>query len=177
MNILMSDIFEFYELRISCHIKSMNYFAEILGYHFPEHDGDKVIEPIRTGYAYVFYNTYHKNFHLTPEHEALCKDAGRLHHEHASHHIQAYNTVSEIPDICLYEMISDWSSANFEQMNIIKDKEAVSIEEWFDKNMAQYPWTPHQLEIIKKSFEKIAKETDTKTITQIWQPLLAKADL
>ncbi|MBR5904372.1 MAG: hypothetical protein IKZ49_02445 [Alphaproteobacteria bacterium] len=177
MNILMGDIFDFYELRISCHIKSMNYFADILGYHFPEHDRDKVVEPIRTGYAYVFYNTYHKNFHLTPEHEALCKDARRLHHEHASHHIQAYNNVSEIPDICIYEMIADWSSANFEQMNIIKDKDAISIEEWFDKNMSSLGWTEHQLEIIKNSFEKIAKTTDEETITKIWLPLLEKADL
>ena len=177
MNVLMSDIFEFYELRISCHVKSMNYFADILGYHFPEHDGDKVEEPIRTGYAYVFYNAYHKNFHLSNEHIALCKDAGRLHHEHANHHIQHYSDASQIPDIYLYEMIADWASANFEQMNIIKEKDAVSIEEWFANNMAQYNWTNHQLEIIKNAFEKIAKNTNNETVVAIWQPVVEKSDL
>ena len=51
MNINVNDIFDFYELRIKSHVAAVNYFASLLGYHFPEHDGDKVIEPIRTGYS------------------------------------------------------------------------------------------------------------------------------
>ena len=178
MNINVNDIFDFYETRISCHIKAMNYFAELLGYHFPEHDSDKVIEPVRTGYAYIFYKTYHKNFHPTLEHEALCKDAQKIHHDHATHHIQFYNNkVNEIPDIRLYEMIADWSSANFEQMNIIHDKEAVPLEAWFNMKMAQLPWTEKQLEIIHKSFDLIAQSTDENTVIEIWKPVLEKADL
>ena len=68
MRIDLNDIFDFYELRLKCHVKSVNYFASILGYHFPEHDNDKNHEPIRTGYAYVFYKNYHKNFYLKSEH-------------------------------------------------------------------------------------------------------------
>lgn len=173
----MDDIFDFYELRIKCHVASMNYFASLFGYHFPEHDSDKVREPIRTGYAYIFYKTYHKNFHVTPEHEALCKDAINLHHGYAMHHIQHYKSAKDIPDIHLYEMISDWASANFEQMNIIHDPESVSLQEWFDNKMADQEWTQHQLDIIKKSFDIINKNTDVKTITEIWQPILEKSDL
>lgn len=177
MNINVNDIFDFYETRIKCHVNSMNYFASLLGYHFPEHDSDKVIEPIRTGYSYIFYKTYHRNFHATPEHEALCKDAINLHHAHASHHIQSYTDVSQIPDVRIYEMVSDWASANFEQMNIIHEPDSVSLTTWFKNKMAQLPWTKHQLEIINKSFEIIDKNTDEEKVKVIWQPVLEKADL
>ena len=177
MNINVNDIFDFYESRIKCHVASMNYFASLLGYHFPEHDSDKVIEPVRTGYAYIFYQTYHKNFHPTPEYAALCEDAKDIHHSHAPHHIQYYKHVSEIPDIRLYEMVADWASANFEQMNIIHETDAVPITEWFDNNIKKLGWSEHQLDIIYKSFEIIGKNTNVETITKIWQPLLEKANL
>lgn len=177
MNINVNDIFDFYETRIKCHIESMNYFASLLGYHFPEHDSDKVQEPIRTGYSYIFYKTYHKNFHPTPEHETLCKDAINLHHAHAPHHIQYYTDVSQIPDVRIYEMVSDWASANFEQMDIIHEPDSVPLEIWFKNKMAKLPWTKHQLEIFKKSFEIIDKNTDIEKVKVIWQPVLEKADL
>jgi len=177
MNINLDDIFDFYELRIKCHVASMNYFASLLGYHFPEHDSDKVREPIRTGYAFIFYKTYHKNFHATPEHEALCNDAIKLHHEYATHHLQHYQNAQDIPDVNLYEMVADWASANFEQMNIIHEPDSVSLEEWFNKKMANAGWSDHQLEIMKKSFDIINKNTDVEMITNIWQPILEKSDL
>ena len=177
MNINMNDVFDFYENRIKCHVESVNYFAGLLGYHFPEHDSDKVIEPIRTGYAYVFYNTYHKNFHLTDDMSALCKDAHDTHHKHASHHIEAYKNVKEIPDVCLYEIVSDWASANFEQMNIIHDKEAVSLQTWFNRNISQLGWNKHQMDIIQKSFAVFDQKTDANKVKAIWQPLLEHADL
>ena len=129
MNISTQDIFEFYEMRIACHVKSVNYFAGLLGYHFPEHDSDKVQEPIRTGYAYIFYNSYHPKLHLMDEYFALCKDAHDMHHKHSVHHIESYKDVKDIPDIRLCEMIADWASANFEQINIIHEPGSVPIEE------------------------------------------------
>ena len=177
MKIDMKDIFEFFELRIKSHITAVNYFAELLGYHFPEHDCNKIIEPIRTGYAYIFYQTYHKNFHPTAEHLALYKEAQDIHHSHTPHHIQYYKHVSEIPDIYLYEMVADWASANFEQKNIIKCTDTKSIEQWFQENMAQFDWAPNQLEIIKKSFDIIKKNTNAEYVKTIWQPLLEKSDL
>ena len=177
MNINMNDIFEFYELRIKSHVAAVNYFASLLGYHFPEHDGDKVKEPIRTGYAYIFYKTYHKNFHATPEHESLCRDAINLHHFAATHHIQHYKHVSEIPLVNVYEMVADWASANFEQKNIIQDPGAIEIETWFQNKMANQGWTNEQMDIINKSFEIIRKNTDAEYVTSIWAPLLEKADL
>lgn len=177
MNININDIFDFYELRIKSHVASVNYFASLLGYHFPEHDGDKVKEPIRTGYAYIFYKTYHKNFHPMPEHVALCDDAIKLHHFGATHHIQHYKHVSEIPLIHIYEMIADWASANFEQMNIIRDPEAVELETWFQNKMAGQGWTDEQMNIIQKSFEIIHTNIDAEHVKSIWAPLLEKADL
>lgn len=177
MNIDVNDIYEFSRLRIACHVESVNYFAELLGYHFPEHDNDKNIEPMRTGYAYIIYAMYHKNFHLTPEHEQLCMDAKQNHHKHAAHHIQYYKNIADIPDIRIYEMVSDWASANFEQKNIICIPGAICISDWFEQNRADVGWMPHQLDLINKSIQIINANTDEKIVRKIWEPVLEKSDL
>ena len=176
MKVDLTDIFDFYELRIKCHIESVNYFASILGYHFPEHDSDKTHEPIRTGYAYTFYSKYHKNFHLRPEHSELCKKAQDDHHKHSPHHIEYYKNVSDIPDIRLYEMLSDWASADFEIKNVIKDDKYVSLREWF-KTISSLPWTEHQLDIINSVFDILDTNVDRAKISAIWEPVLSKSDL
>lgn len=177
MNINLDDIFNFYEQRIKCHVKAVNYFANLLGYSFPEHDSDKVVEPIRTGYSYIFYSTYHKNFHPLPQHIELCNEAIQTHHKHASHHVEHYDNVTDIPDIRLYEIVSDWASANFEQMSIQKKPDATSLWTWFERNMSHYGWSEHQIEIIKKSIDIFDSQTDDKAVLAIWQPLLEKSDL
>ena len=173
MIINTDDIFKFYEKRIECHIKSVNYFASLLGHNFPDHDRDKVKEPIRTGYAYIFYNNYHPQLNLMNEYFDLCKDAHDTHHKHATHHIEHYDNVQNIPDVSLYEMFADWNSANFEQINILHEPDAILLDEWFDKNMSKLPWSDYQLEIIKKSFETIKEKTDKEIVESIWQELLS----
>ncbi len=177
MKILLSEIFDFYALRLKSHVASVNYFADLFGFHFPEHDGDKVKEPLRTGYAYIVYNNYHKNFWISLQQMELCLDSQKMHHEHAPHHLQFYTDVSQIPDLRIYEMISDWASANFEQKNIICDKNAISLRQWFDKNKSGVSWNKHQLEIINDGIAKISEKTDEKILKNIWKSVLEKSDL
>lgn len=171
MLVNINDIFKFYETRLLCHVRSVNYFASLLGHSFPEHDGDKTDEPIRTGYAYIVYNEYHPQLHLVREYFDLCENAKRDHHNHSTHHIPYYTDVSKIPDLRLYEMISDWASANFEQKNILNDPNAIGLEQWFDNNMANHPWTEHQIKLIKKSFDVIREKTDYDVAKSIWNAL------
>ena len=176
MKIDLNDIFDFYELRIKCHVESVNYFASLLGHKFPEHDNDKTKEPIRTGYAYIFYSNYHKNFRLKPEYTELCHKAHDDHHRHSAHHIEYYENVSCIPDIRLYEMVSDWASANFEQKEVIKKEGALSLSEWF-KSISSLPWTKHQLDIINSAFDIFERKANVQEIMAIWKPVLEKSDL
>jgi len=174
MKIDLKDIFDFFELRIACHVQSVNYFASLFGYSFPEHDKDKINEPTRTGYAYVFYSNYHKNFCLKPEHLELCKKVQCDHHKHAPHHIEYYESVADIPDIRLYEMISDMASVDFEQRNVIKAQDSMPLQKWFQINMLSLPWTEHQLGIINSAFDTLKKRTDMEKVLAIWEPLLNK---
>ena len=65
MYIPVEKILDFYEKRTCAHIKSVNYFAGLIGYHFPEHDNDKMTGTIRTGYAHITYAKYHPEFTVT----------------------------------------------------------------------------------------------------------------
>ena len=58
VNVPIETIYEFHKTRTACHVASVNYFAGLLGYHFPEHDNDKNTEPMRTVYAYKNYASY-----------------------------------------------------------------------------------------------------------------------
>jgi hypothetical protein len=156
----------------------VNYFAGLLGYHFPEHDNDKNTEPMRTGYAYKNYASYHPEYKLLDKYVALFDVAHSAHHAHASHHIEFYGgNVAQIPDICLVEMVCDWSAANFEQVSVMGDCEYNATLEWFNAQMAHLNWTDAQMDIIHSALDKIAQNRDDQKIMKIWAPVLEIADL
>ena len=172
MNIPLDKIYEFHKLRTSCHIASVNYFADLVGYHFPEHDNDKNIEPIRTGYAYKNYASYHFEYKMPDNYSELYELAHTIHHMHAPHHIEFYaGDATKISDTCLIEMICDWFSANFEQVNILNDYEYKSVSDWFNAKMSNYNWTPVQLKIIHDVIEKLQRESDSNNLMRIWSTI------
>ena len=178
MHIPVETIIDFHHKRTQCHIDCVNYFAGLLGYHFPEHDNDKNIEPMRTGYAYNNYAKYHPNYNLPANYEDLAKIAITTHHEHASHHVDFYGgDVSKIPNIHLLEMICDWASANFEQVFVLRDYEFETVWEWFNARMKHLNWTDKQLKMIRETTEFLNERTDKEALMQIWQPALEKSDL
>ena len=178
MTIPIEDIYEFHRVRTACHIQCMNYFAGLLGLHFPEHDDDKNIEPMRTGYAYKNYANYHPGYNLPDNYEELAKIAITTHHEHASHHVNFYGgDVSKIPDIHLLEMVCDWASANFEQRFILRDYEFDTVWEWFNARMSDLDWSDAQMKTIRDTTDFLEKHTDKDSVMQIWAPTLAKSDL
>jgi len=174
MNIPIADIYEFHRVRTACHIACMNYFAGLLGYHFPEHDNDKGIEPMRTGYAYKNYANYHPDYNLPDNYEELAKIAISTHHEHASHHVDFYNgDVSQIPDIHVIEMVADWASANFEQLYVLRDCPYNTVLEWFNAVMGNKNWTETQLNMIHTAMKTIEEKMDKDAVMKIWKPTLA----
>ena len=178
MNISIDTIYEFHRVRTGCHIATVNYFAELLGYHFPEHDNDKSVEPMRTGYAYTNYAKYHPKYNLPENYTELFHAAHKTHHEHATHHVQFYGgDVSKIPDVHVIEMVCDWSAANFEQVSVMGDCEYNTTLEWFDAKMAHLNWTDAQMDIIHSTLDKIAQNRDDQKIMKIWSPVLEIADL
>ena len=169
MSILVDNIYEFHKVRTACHVASVNYFANILGYQFPEHDNDKNIEPMRTGYAYKNYAIYHPKYKLPDNYVELFDAAHRTHHEHASHHIEFYDgDVSRIPDICLIEMICDWFSANFEQVFILNDHKYETVMAWVNAKMARKNWSDAQLKTIRETVKILERERDTDALVKIW---------
>ncbi len=173
MKISVDKIYEFHRVRTACHVASVNYFANILGYQFPEHDNDKNIEPMRTGYAYKNYAAYHPKYNLPDNYAELFRLAHKTHHEHASHHIEFYDgDVSRIPDVHLIEMICDWFSANFEQVFIQHDCEYATVKEWLDMKMAHLNWSDAQLKIIHEASELLEHERDNDALMKIWEPVI-----
>ena len=115
MKIPADKILEFHYKRTSTHISCLNYFAGLLGYHFPEHDNDKTYDPIKTGYAYINWAKYHEFCQVTSPQRNLYNSVRTEHYRTQPHHIEYYTDVSKIPNIHLVEMVCDWHSANFEQ--------------------------------------------------------------
>ena len=106
MSTPVDEIYNFHRIRTACHLASVNYFADIIGYHFPEHDNDKNFEPIRTGYAYKNYATYHKSYRMFPAYGGVFQMAHATHHAHASHHIDFYGgDVSRIAKMKIWELV------------------------------------------------------------------------
>lgn len=152
---------------------SVNYFAGLAGYQFPEHDNDKNTEPMRTGYAYKNYAGYHSNYKMPENYDELFNVAHHEHHSHATHHVEYYDgDVARIPDICVIEMVCDWFSANFEQTYILHDYEYETAAEWFDAKMSAHNWTTPQLETIRKMIALLNHKKNVADLMKIWAPVI-----
>ena len=178
MNIPVEDIYDFHRVRTACHIECMNYFAGLLGYHFPEHDNDKGVEPMRTGYAFRNYANYHPGYNIPEKYDDLAKVAIATHHEHASHHIDFYDgDVTKVPNVHLIEMVADWASANFEQLYVLHDCPYEKVIDWFNAVMADKGWTESQLQTIQDAIAFTEKHMDYDSVMEIWQPAIELCDL
>ena len=178
MTIAIEDIYEFHRVRTACHIATLNWFAGLLGMQFPEHDNDKNIEPMRTGYAYKNYASYHHGYYLPENYDELFNIACSTHHKHATHHVEFYgNDVSKIPDIVLAEMLCDWASANFEQRFVLCDYKFNTVWDWFVASMADMNWTPKQLKKIRDMAEFLDGHIDKDAVLEIWETVLTSSEL
>ena len=170
MHIPVETIIDFHHKRTQCHIDCVNYFAGLLGYHFPEHDNDKNKNPIQIGYAYVNYAKYHCA-HLLPAQQDAFRYACQEHHKNNLHHIEHYKELSEITPITLIEMVCDWESANFEQNHILKDTKFYTTIDWFD-GIRNIGWSKDQQKFIEETIKKIDLMSNYDDIIKIWQPLI-----
>ena len=177
MKISLKEIFAFHTVRTQCHVDVLNYFAEILGYHFPEHDNDKNQEPIRTGYAFCNYARYHKGFVLLPEYEELFQRVRTEHHNRQPHHLNYYSIPQDIPKITLIEMVCDWHSANFEQRFILQDKGFDSVMDFYEQKILELGWDAAQRDFIVSLIIRLSDAQNNQDVMDIWKPTLQLSDL
>jgi hypothetical protein len=176
MKISVEKIFQFHRLRTQTHIDCLNYYAGLLGYHFPEHDNDKNHDTICTGYAYYNWAKYHPEYTMSPAHRELFELAKHEHHTHQPHHVWYYENTADIDDVTLIEIICDWHSASFEQRFIThEDPLDYDVRTFFEKNLMVNPklhWTTHQIELINSTIDFLEMYAEHDTILKIWLPLL-----
>lgn len=175
MAISAEKILEFHRARTAAHIDCLNYHAALLGYHFPEHDNDKMSGTIQNGYAYINYAKYHPECKLSTAQRDLYEHAHSEHHKTQPHHIEYYDDVSKISDMTLVQMVCDWFSANFEQIYILHEVSPQSVMDYFDMFLRDKPglnWTQHQIDFIAQLCDFLDTYADFDTIMNIWRPLL-----
>lgn len=176
MAISADTILKFHHLRTSAHIQCLNYFAGLLGYHFPEHDNDKMSGPICMGYAYINYAKYHPDCKLTPPQLELYNDKHHEHHHTQPHHLEYYSDTTTIPDVILIEMVCDWHSANFEQRFVTnEDTRDYTVQRFFNESILsnpKYKWHPAQIDLINELITFLGNYADHDAIMAIWRPVM-----
>ena len=174
MIIALKTIMDFHHKRTQAHIDCLNYFAGLLGYHFPEHDNDKNSGQMRTGYAYINYANYHPDFKISNARTELYHEMHAEHHRMQSHHIEHYTSASDITDITLIEMVCDWHSANFEQNHVIHNPSSTSVRDFFDTIMQhKMNWSEKQIALIYEVIDFLSIYANYDDIMAIWRPLLS----
>ena len=174
MLIPIKKILDFHQLRTQSHIDCVNYFAGLIGYHFPEHDYDKMLGTIRTGYAHAVYKKYHPEFTLTETQRELYEMVHDDHHNSQPHHLEHYqNDVSKISDMTLMEMICDWHSASFEQRFIThEDSIGHTVYDYWSTRLHHLNWSEHQITTITEILEFLDMYTNHNDVMKIWSPLI-----
>ncbi len=169
MQTSIDTIREFFHRRTAAHIAALNYFAELLGYHFPEHDNDKHREPYLTGYAYWVWVQHHPHCKLLPQQEIAFRDAQSEHHRMQPHHVEHYASVRDIPQIVLTEMICDWHSANNETLYLHENPTYPTVIDWFNACMADRDWTDDQRKYITDTCAYLAATANAAHVTNLWR--------
>ena len=172
MPVPIDEILKFHESRTKRHIAAVNYFAGLLGCHFPKHDYDKFIDPIRVGYAYYNYARYHDGCKISKQYQDAFTKSHDEHHSTQPHHLEHYKTVQEIPNNILIEMVCDWASANFEQTNISQENDFESVMGYFNECISSLNWTDSQREFIIKTIQQIEQTCDERGLYAIWDGLI-----
>lgn len=176
MQISIDTIYEFHKIRTSAHINSLNYFAGLLGYHFPEHDNDKMSGPMQTAYAFRIYFRYHPEYNIPKANLDLFRQMHAEHHRMQPHHLEHYCDVSKINDITLVEMVCDWHSASFEQRFIThEDKHDYTVQKYFDNVILKNPkynWSSHQIDLINNLIQFLDTYANHDAVMEIWRPVL-----
>ena len=175
MHIPHDRLYDFHRLRTKAHVDCMNYFARLLGYHFPEHDNDKLSDTICTGYVYHNYQKYHPDFQITPAHQELFEFARAEHHRTQPHHLEYYDDVRSISDMTLIEMVCDWHSASFEQRFIThEDPYDYIVRDFYYIYLHNtYNFSEHQTDLILQLCDFLDTYTDHNAVMKIWTPLLS----
>ena len=174
MHISSKTLYDFHTRRTTAHINCLNYFAGLLGYHFPEHDNDKHSDTIRTGYVYYNYAKYHPDYTFTSAQQELFEFARREHHYTQPHHFEYYSDVRNISDITLVEMVCDWHSASFEQRYLThEDPMDYTVRDWFNLLIQdKYPFTQHQIDFIYQLIDFLDMYTNHDDAMRCWLPML-----
>ena len=168
----MDEILAFHKSRTHRHIAAVNYFAGLMGYHFPKHDYDKFNDPIQVGYSYINYTNYHPDCKISQQYADAFKKANHEHHSTQPHHIEYYKNVQNIPHDVLIEMVCDWCSANFEQSNILHNNEFGSVIDFFDKQLSQLNWTDKQRETIIQTINFMEQNAAPDKLYAIWADII-----
>ena len=176
MIISLKTIMDFHHKRTQAHIDCLNYFAGLLGYHFPEHDNDKMSGPICMGYAYINYAKYHPDCKLTPTQLELYNDKHHEHHHTQPHHLEYYADTRTIPNIVLVEMVCDWHSANFEQRFVTnEDTRDYTVQRFFNESILsnpKYKLHPVQIDLINELITFLGNYADHDAVMTIWRPVM-----
>ncbi len=167
----IETIRDFFRRRTAAHIAALNYFAGLLGYHFPEHDNDKHREPCLTGYAYWVWAQHHPHCTLLPQQEQIFRDARDEHHRMQPHHIEHYASVRDIPKIVLTEMICDWHSANNESLYLHESPTYPHVIDWFNACCGHLDWSDDQRKYITDTCEFLSQNADPDVVTKLWAQL------
>lgn len=176
MQIDVEKILDFHVRRTNAHVNCMNYFAGLVGYHFPEHDNDKFVGSMKNAYAFIVWAKYHPEFVVPDTYRELFRMMHDEHHKMQPHHLEHYDSVTDIDDITLVEMICDWHSANFEQRFVtFEDRRDFDVRMYFDSVLgdnARYNWTRRQLDLIYQIIDFLEMYANHNEIMKIWRPLM-----
>lgn len=168
MQVSVDDVMNFHILRTQCHVNTVNYFAKLLGVQFPLHDSDKYSEPCSSAYAYINYALHHPDCVLRPEQIDAFRAAQIEHHRLQPHHFEHYSDATQIPPLCISEMVCDWHSANFEQNNIVHKSEFPTIMDFYTRRVIPRNLTRQQTAQIMQHFETIKSAFNPSDVMSIW---------
>ena len=167
------EMIDFVTDRINRHIKSVNYFASLIGRHYPDHDLDKFDEPLFSryvvGYWYLFNNDTSLADNVTPEFREAFIAAKKPHYQTRSHHTDYWGNPHDMPPVALEEMACDMFAMCAEKNMRGLKRAKKFLDYWVEDTPQWFQYSKEQDSIMRDLFAKLEARWNRDDFLKIWE--------
>ncbi|MDR2770380.1 MAG: DUF5662 family protein [Rickettsiales bacterium] len=181
-DVVVTDAMEEYFLRrLFRHRLSVNYFAELVGYHFPEHDASKLCRSEYSPYILRIWDLHVEPLPMSARQRASVSIAADHHYFFNPHHAQYWGAhTRSIPEPIMIEMSCDISAVHFEK-ELIRyrgqpNRHASAREYFITEEFPKYDFSDKQKKFLTDMTDELAGKIKPEDFADIWRRPLKYGD-
>jgi len=160
------EMIEHSKRRTNAHIASVNYFSSLLDKNFPEHDADKLREPLLSAYGLLTHFFFKDSWPASKTNEF--EQYLQQHRQSNPHHSEAYANIADLQEEHIPEMVCDWFAMTNELIFVRRKCRYENVMDYYMRHQLPiFKYTPSQQKLIVELIQKIESRWELEKFLEI----------